>query len=843
MSDAIDIDALDPLGSGIDLDALDPLPSSTPTPAVSGIDLDTLDPPPNVDAYAGPEHEIGPASPELVRKVGIPAALQIGGALATSGMSLPVQAGINVLTGEAGRRIAGEEPWKKGGLIPFKDESGWLQDLLVPLAPLAVNTGVGISKSLAKPLLKVRAPELVEAAKDISKGWEELPKVEPSDVSARPILDKGLAQSSIDATKDVLGSPVKRGLESKIAELRDTAKRVDLFPKARNRLARFVAKSEKDIFSTPAEGIRGKLGVRTEMPLADRENVKLFQQGLKTAEEVGPHVVEAAGKADEFYTKLGDLAERWGLFEDAPRIKGFSGPNIFLPGAEVSSLAEETGLAHPGRRMMGFKERELPWTQGIHVADAREIMRQYGRSAPEKLAGAYVGGPVGASTSTGTQEYGRTFNELLNRAGAQALDAPERARMESLIGSLKEIYHAGEASKATGVAQAVSTPLLSLSGLRQFKQAAWNVAKPGWQNFVEGATDYIRDPDVRALLKEGGGGQGSLSHLFSQMTPEESLLGSYARLGASKLPSKIGEPLKRAIDYPATTRLEALFPKNVIGGTIGASEGQLRSGILSAGYLPYTEKLIQRAIEAGAPGGRMTRGLSRELAEAGIDAADPRMGMLTHPNLTGRYQLMSGDPGQSSARLTGSEGGRLLGMFQNFPLGAARLFKSDIVDPMASGVRHGLMHGDASELALGAGRLTRYIPAGLAAGAAVAVGENLAKGRLNPADWAFDHVGEDMVSTLTGKFGDLYYGVNSARDKETGELDVPSGLLRAFTSQVPPIARVGNRPTWGQLGYHAATLLHPQAGSALSLFKPAIDEYVRRKKQEEEEFQAAISGR
>jgi hypothetical protein len=109
----------------------------------------------------------GPAGKTLVRKVGVPAALQIGAALATSGSSLPWQVGANVASGEVGRRIAGEEPWKMGGPVPFKDESGWLQDLLLPMAPFAVNTGVGITNSLAKPLLKVRAPDLVEAVNDI----------------------------------------------------------------------------------------------------------------------------------------------------------------------------------------------------------------------------------------------------------------------------------------------------------------------------------------------------------------------------------------------------------------------------------------------------------------------------------------------------------------------------------------------------------------------------------------------------------------------------------------------------------------------------------------------------
>mgnify|MGYP003694150703 CR=1 FL=1 len=74
---------------------------------------------------------------------------------------------------------------------------------------------------------------------------------------------------------------------------------------------------------------------------------------------------------------------------------------------------------------MGSKERELPFDRStVHVTDARELMRQYGRSAPEKLAGAYVGGPVRRIYIRGTQEFGRTFNELPEPRSGAALDAP-----------------------------------------------------------------------------------------------------------------------------------------------------------------------------------------------------------------------------------------------------------------------------------------------------------------------------------------------------------------------------------------------------------------------------------
>jgi hypothetical protein len=776
------------------------------------------------------------------------------------------QAGISVGAGALGRYAKGDDPFRWGSMIPFKGEPGIWQDLEMPILP---NVALGAAKGLAAPLLRKTAPDLAVAVNDITQGWEELPKVDPSDVSARPLLDKNQAQAAIDATKDILGSPVQRGLESKIAELRDTAKRIDLFPNARNRLATFVAKSEQDIFNPLAEGVRGKvLRQRVEMPLADRENVKLFQQGLKTAEEVGPQVVEAAGKASKFYNDLGDLAERWGLFENAPRIKGFSGANIFRPGADVSSLAEETGIARTGRRAMGFKERELPFDPTVHVTDARELMRQYGRSAPEKLAGAYVGGPVGASTSEGTQEFGRTFNELLNRAGAQALDAPERARMESLIGSLKQIYHAGERSPGAALAgKAVGTTLLPLSWWNQFNQEAWNIAKPGLQNSVEGLVRYARDPEFRALIQASGGRGSSMEHLFNAVKGETGFGEDVLQLAKDRLPASISGRLERAAGMVGespigrgASRLHSLLPENMVGKGIGWSESMLR-GPLGAGHYVHAEGLIGRALDEAATTGRLSRGLSRELREAGIDeskllsppaAADTtrytwmpyREGLTrrdfreaagwepaervpspyarsahtlrdTGARLTGRYQLMAGDPGHSSARIIGNPWGRVAAQFKSFPLSAARLFKNDVLDPLYQGVRH----GDMSELSLGAGRLARLAPAAAVSTGVAMTGKQILQGK-GPADWAYDDLPAQAARDVIGMPADIATKLYSGTDPTTGEWSPSRGAWEAGKTLLPPVVSLMSRPSWGRLGLLGANAMMPKLGSMATMLSP-----------------------
>jgi hypothetical protein len=759
---------------------------------------------------------------ETGQKKVLPAALQIGAALATGGASIPAQLAANVAAGAAGRYVAGEDPLKMGGPIPFKDESGWLQDAIFPVAPFLANTAIGAAKGIAKPVMKTLYPDIVEATKDITKWFPDLPKVDLTEATARPLAEKTKARATVDWFRDVLGSPVELGKGAASEELPQVATRLDLFPKARNQLSQHIQNAEKEIFSTPAEGIRGRLGQRVEMPLADREDVKLLMEGHKAAEDVAPHVAEAAGKLRNFYDNFAVLGKRFGLLnKDAPEVLNYSGPNIFRHGMgeDVSSLAEETGMEHARRRAMGFKARDLPFDPTVHVTDARELFRNYGKSAPEKFAGAYTFGPRAASTSEGTNEFGVYANELLNRASAKGFSPNDRQRAESMIGSLKNIYHAGEPSKATGLAQAISTPLLALSGLRQFKQAAWNVARPGWQNTVEGMVRYLKDPDFRALIDAGGGRAGSLTHLFKEMGSDESLLGSFAKAGARRLPSSVGRGLERVQGSQLLSRL----PSNLVGSTIGGAESMLR-GPLAAGYIPQMEDVLSRAAR-----GESSRGLSRQLAEAGLDINNlpPTSASLlrdVQPTLTGRYQLMSGDPGQSSAKLLGSEFGRLGGMFQNFPLGAARLFKSDVLAPIGSGLRH----GDMSELALGAGRATRLIPAGLASAAAVRAATNLAQGK-SPADWAYSDVANDAAGTIVGKPADLYSALTSLRDPTTGKLDLPAGALRALSSQTPPIMNMWRHPSWGQVGLLGANVLSPQLGSALSLAGPALKGYTGKK--------------
>ena len=76
-----------------------------------------------------------------------------------------------------------------GRADPFKDESGWLQDAIFPVAPFLANTAIGAAKGIAKPVMKTLYPDIVEATKDITKWFPDLPKVDLTEATARPLAE------------------------------------------------------------------------------------------------------------------------------------------------------------------------------------------------------------------------------------------------------------------------------------------------------------------------------------------------------------------------------------------------------------------------------------------------------------------------------------------------------------------------------------------------------------------------------------------------------------------------------------------------------------------------------
>jgi hypothetical protein len=790
--------------------------------------------------------------------------------------NIVAQTGASLVGGAAGRYKAGE---------PVLDKKAMLLDLL---APIGVNTAIGVGKELATPLLKYANPDAYEAIHDIRKGWANLGTVTPTGAVAQELAQKGPARATVDVAKDILGSPIEAGAASKVQELRDAAKRVAAYSLGRNRIQEYLDRTGREIFTEAVPGVRGTvLRQRQAIPLADREDMKLLLEGYKTADQVAPHVVDRAAKLKQVYEHFGELGQELGLLHPgAPMVRSrfgtpdpaYTGPNIPKnPDEAATYLADLTRMGHEGKRNVGFRERVAHkyFEPEIHDADALRGFEAYKNYAPEQFAAAYAFGAPGEYTSLakavegfgkrqlapgasvakstgklieqripgatvaegGTKAFGRDINELLNRASAQDLSPSDRGAMESIVGSLNQIYHTGERSPMASLAgKAVGTTLLPLSWLQQYGQQAWNIAKPGLQNNVRGLVRYARDPDFRALIQASGGRGSSMEHLFNEMVGEPGAFRDFARAGLARLPTSISEPIERGASRLASSRLgegasnlAAYLPQNLVGKSIGFSESMLR-GPLGAGHYVHTEDLIQRALDAAATTGTLSRGLSRELREAGINEADVLAGspdlLSAHTlrnagaTLTGRYQLMSGDPGHSSARIIGSPWGRVAAQFKSFPLGSARLFKSDVLEPLYSGVRN----RDMSELALGGGRLARLVPASVGAAYAAKAGKELVRGK-SPADWAFEDVPGQAASTVGGMLYDLPAAIYKGEDPATGEWDAWEAAKNVGETLTPPIFGALRRPDPSKFSLLAANALAPKLGAALTMLSPAWQQY------------------
>jgi hypothetical protein len=158
--------------------------------------------------------------------------------------------------------------------------------------------------------------------------------------------------------------------------------------------------------------------------------------------------------------------------------------------------------------------------------------------------------------------------------------------------------------------------------------------------------------------------------------------------------------------------------------------------------------------------------------------------------------------------------------FKSFPLGATRLFKSDVLDPLGSGIAN----RDMSEFSLGAGRLARLAAAGYASHLAVQTGKNIVKGK-SPADWAYDDVPSQAASTNMGLLYDVPAAIYKGENPKTGEWSAWEAAKNLGELATPPIVGAFRRPDPVRFGALAANALLPKLGAAGTMFLPAIEQY------------------
>jgi hypothetical protein len=679
-------------------------------------------------------------TPENLYKTAVPLAVGAGTAYLTGGLSVPLQIGANVLAGAGSRALVGEDPL---------DKTGMALDVAIPGV---AAVGRGLVRGLRAPLMAEKYADLGDATRITD--WRMLPDVEATGVAARPVREEAAGVG-----RELISGPVSVGSRADNPAIRDMARRLDIHPRARARLESHINRIDEEAFvETKA------LGRKSVMPQAEREDVGLVMHGRKSEGEVSERVRSAVGKLRQFYDDMGEVGERFGMFtDDAPRRANYSGPLVPSERGEAVRTLKETLAPEQGtRRPMKAFERKNEFDPTYHVSDARDLLHAWKDKYLDPYAAAYPFGPKG------TGEVGRVADELLNRAASGELSGKDTFALQLLKDSLKDIYQRPAQTKLDTFigpkAQAVATAFLPRTWLRQGGQAAWNLGRYGLENTVEGLTRYRRDPGMRDLLSGSGARTGSMVRHFGEMAPDT-------------------EP-------------------NWVGRSIGWAEDKLR-GPLSAGAVPYTEQLFARA-----NAGHQSRGLARQIREMGLEMSEvpatPTASSVrdAYSGIVGRTQLLSSSPGQSSSALIGRPAARGLSQFKPFSLGAARLFRDDVVDPIASGVRN----RDMSELGLGVGRLGRLIPSALGAEAVVAT--LMAAQGLQAPDYT--EVPERALETNLGLPASLAFA--AAR----------RGPLRAGSELVPPVASIMEGDSPSSLALAILATKYPQVAGKMAMFAPAF---------------------
>ena len=329
-------------------------------------------------------------------------------------------------------------------------------------------------------------------------------------------------------------------------------------------------------------------------------------------------------------------------------------------------MEDLTGLSHEGKRTTGFnaarraqvlrargpRRRRARGVQRLQEVRARAVRQRTTPSARRAVHVAGEGGrgfgkrtlapgrrspsrprgwssnasPVPRSPEGGTKAFGRDVNELLNRAASQDLAPHERATLESLTDSIKQIYHTGERSPGAALrwARQSERRCCRCRGVNQFEQTAWNVAKPGLQDFTRGLVRYARDPEFRALIQASGGRGSSYEHLFNQIRGDTGFGEDVLQLAKERLPERM-QPWTGPADEqgPASRRSDgwrrrprACSPRTQWAGAIGWAKA-CSAVPLGAGHYVHNEGLIQQALDAGGHRGGGCRADSRaKLREA-----------------------------------------------------------------------------------------------------------------------------------------------------------------------------------------------------------------------------------
>ena len=190
----------------------------------------------------------------------------------------------------------------------------------------------------------------------------------------------------------------------------------------------------------------------------------------------------------------------------------------------------------------------------------------------------------------------------------------------------------------------------------------------------------------------------------------------------------------------------------------------------------------------------------------------------TGARLTGRYQLMAGDPGHSSARIIGNPWGRVARAVQvlparhRAPLQRATCWSRLYSGREATATCRNSRSGPAVSRRLAAA-------GGASRPASRDDGKQILQGKAPPT--GLTTICPQVLRDTVGMPADIATELYSGTDPATGEWSPMRGAGKVAENMLPPIvSALTPRPIDGRLGLLAANALMPKLGSIATMFSP-----------------------
>lgn len=416
-------------------------------------------------------------------------------------------------------------------------------------------------------------------------------------------------------------------------------------------------------------------GIFKGLSAEDEELVGAIMRG-EVSGGINPQLAEVARQASQLLDQVGDRATQIpGMLTrtaDGEMIPFRKVSESYFPRVLAVDDRVKTSSLMRGRTRLdpAQHQRTAEDQGGRYVTNARQALERYFDDFADDMAASHYFGPRTEGARWG-EKADQIFEQIVSEGD------PTSAR---IFGSrLEQIMNPPKKTPADdlfdAIGQKTAHVALGQSAITSFPQVAMAPMRYGYGNAIEGTVRRITDPSFGVMERAGGG-----------LDPGVTNAALAAGVRKNTLPARLMRGMETGL-----------------------------RGIGNAGVVPYAEKLV-----AAAQKPKVSAATLRKLSELRIPLEEARGGMTA--DLMRRVMQRSADTNQLQAHavenapaLFDSSAGKLAGQFMQFPIQQAQVAEDAVVRPIVSG----LAHAQPSEVALGAGRLARWVPAlGAAAGAA-----------------------------------------------------------------------------------------------------------------------------